>query len=289
MATVQTFANSSNATSSDFTPTAAIHVLVVVVTLTAIASVLGNLLVQVAFWRTKNLKASPPGVLVMALAFVDFCMAIFVMPFVVITALHNRWYLSQEVCIASGFMNTLLTAIQFGVLFSISINRYSAVSNPHRYQLKWTIKLTYSIIAVVFGNSLFWSLLPFVGWGGYDYTPGTLFCNINWSEHKAHSSTLFVCCYILPALIGAILYVVVYFKIRKIAKGPISNMKGSPKDVQTMKVEQKDYDSYSDVYLKNAVSVSTFSMNMKGRFILINVQLIYTEETQVYDKVYLNV
>lgn len=273
--TVQTFANASNATSADAAPTAAIHVLVVVVILTAIASVLGNLLVQVAFWRTKNLKASPPGVLVMTLAFVDFCMAIFVMPFVVITALRDRWYLGlHELCVASGFMNTLLTAVQFGVLFSISINRFSAVSNPHWYQFKWTIKLTYSMVAIVFGHSLFWSLLPFVGWGGYEYTPGTLFCNISWSEHKAHSSALFVCCYILPAVIGAILYVVVYVKIRKIAKSPIANMRGSRKDVRTMKVE-KDYDSYSDVYLKNAVCVSTFSMNMKGTYILINIKLIY--------------
>ena len=263
--TIQTLANASNGTNSDFAPTAAIHVLVVVVSLTAVASVLGNLLVQVAFWRTKNLKASPPGVLVMTLAFVDFCMAIFVMPFVVITALHDRWYLGHELCVASGFMNTLLTAMQFGVLFSISINRFSAVSNPHRYQFKWTIKLTYSMVAIVFGHSLFWSLLPFVGWGGYDYASGTLFCNINWSEHKAHSSTLFVCCYILPAVIGAILYIVVYVKIRKIAKSPIANTRGSQKDVRTIKVE-KDYDSYSDVYLKNAVSVTTFSMNMKGNF-----------------------
>ena len=255
-----------NGTDHEFTASGGIYVLVVVVILTAIASVLGNLLVQVAFWRTTSLKASSPATLVMVLAFVDFSMAIMVMPFVVTTALHGKWFQSHELCVASGFLNTLLTAIQFGVLFSISINRFTAVSFPHRYQLKWKTNTTYLMILLVFVHSLLWSIMPFLGWGGYDYIQGTLFCNINWSEHKAHSTSLFAFCYIIPAVIAALLYITVYVKIRKIGQSPIAQLRmGSQLDLRIGQIEREENSFYSDGHSKISVNDPSSSPSKKGK------------------------
>lgn len=260
--------SNGNATSHDFSPSGGIYVLVVVVVLTAIASVAGNFLVQIAFWRTKTLRESSPATLVMVLAFVDFCMAILVMPFVVTTALHGEWYQSHDVCVASGFSNTLLTAIQFGVLFSISINRFAAVSFPHRYQLKWKTRTTYIMIAFVVFHSLLWSIMPFIGWGGYDYIPGTLFCNINWSEHKAHATCLLVCCYIIPAVIAALLYITVYVKVRKMGQSPAAQLRmGSQLDLRIGRIGRDEESFYSDagqwkISINEGLSASP---NKKGR------------------------
>jgi hypothetical protein len=258
--------SNANGTEHEFTASGGIYVLVAVVILTAIASVLGNLLVQVAFWKTTCLRASSPATLVMVLALVDFLMAILVMPFVVTTALHGRWYQSHGLCVASGFLNTILTAIQFGVLFSISLNRFSAVSFPHRYQLKWKTKTTYVMISVVFLHSLLWSIMPFLGWGGYDYIEGTLFCNINWSEHKSHSTSLFAFCYIIPALVAALLYMTVYVKIRKMGQSPIAQLRmGSQLDLRIGQIGRDDNSFYSDVHSKINSNDPSSSPGKKGR------------------------
>lgn len=261
---VNSIENDSNDTTTEFSPSPSIYVLVVVVVLTTIASVLGNVLVQAAFWSTASLKASSPATLVMLLAVVDLSMALFIMPFVVTTALHDQWFFSHGLCVASGFMNTLLTAVQFGVLFSISINRFAAVSYPHRYQVKWNTKLTYTMMIIVFGHCLFWSLMPFLGWGGYDFIQGTLYCNINWSEHKSHSASLFVFCYIIPAFIAAVLYIIVYIKIRKMAKGTMAHTRGSQNDIRAVKTDSRDEESSSDIHGRSVTDTS-FTMNMKGR------------------------
>lgn len=255
--------NDGDSTGSDFSPSPPIYVLAVVVILTAVASILGNSLVQIAFWRTKSLKQSSPATLVMVLACVDLCMATFVMPFVVITALHDKWFLNHDLCVATGFINTLLTALQFGILFSISINRFSAVSNPHRYQVKWTTKITYGMISFVFGHSLLWSLMPFMGWGGYGFSPGTLYCNIDWSKHKSHSISLFAFCYIIPAIIAGILYIAVYIKTRRIGKGHAADVRENRKDLNVVN-GGRDEESCSDMHGRTLTD-STFSLNMKGK------------------------
>ena len=257
--------NGNNTTSKD-EPSGGIYVLVVVLILTAIASILGNLLVQIAFWRTKSLKASSPGTLVMVLALADFCMAILVMPFVITIALDGEWSYSHGLCVASGFLNTFLTAIQFGLLFSISINRFMAVSFPHRYQLKWKTNTTYVMMFLVVGHSLLWSVMPFLGWGGYDYIQGTLFCNINWSEHKAHSTSLFAFCYIIPAVIAALLYITVYVKIRKMSQSPIAQLRmGSQLDLRIRQIENDEQSFYSEGPSKISVNDPSSSPGKKGK------------------------
>lgn len=256
--------NIGNGTASEFNPSPGIYVLVVVVILTAIASVVGNFLVQIAFWRTTSLKVSSPAILVMVLALADFGMAVLVMPFVVSTALHGKWSQSHGLCVASGFLNTLLTAIQFGVLFSISINRFIAISYPHRYQLKWKTTTTYVMIFLVVFHSLLWSIMPFLGWGGYEYIRGTLFCNINWTHHKAHSTSLLAFCYIIPALIATILYITVYTKIRKMGQSPIAQLRMSSQLDLRVRTE-RDNDSLSaDGHSKFSVNDLSSSPGKKG-------------------------
>ena len=261
------FESNGNGTKREFSPSGGIYVLAVVLILTAVSSFLGNLLVQVAFWKTKALKESAPATLVMVLAFVDFCMAILVMPFVVSTVLHGEWYGSHGLCVAAGFINTFLTAIQFGLLFSISINRFTAISFPYHYQQKWKNNSTYLMISLVVGHSLLWSIMPFLGWGGYDYIQGTLFCNINWSEHKAHSTSLFVFCYIIPAVIAALLYLTVYLKIRKMGKSSIAQMRmGSQVDLRLGQIKKEEQNSYyNDGNSNFSVYDPNSTLNKKGR------------------------
>ncbi|XP_028409890.1 G-protein coupled receptor 161-like [Dendronephthya gigantea] len=263
-----------NGTSLEFTPSPGVYVLVVVVILTAVASVIGNVLVQIAFWRTRSLKVSSPAILVMVLALADFGMSVLVMPFVVSTALHGKWSQSHELCVASGFLNTLLTAIQFGVLFSISINRFMAISYPHRYLLKWKTSTTYAMVFLVVVHSLLWSIMPFLGWGGYEYIQGTLFCNINWSHHKAHSISLLAFCYIIPALIATILYITVYIKIRRIGQSPIAQLRMSSQLDLRARIERENdslsVDGHSKISVNDLSSSPCKRDNINGSRYSIN-------------------
>lgn len=173
----------------------------------------GNILVLLAVYRTKRLRTTA-AILVVNLAIVDLSITITVVPFVMATAVTQKWILPWVICKLTGFINAFLTAGQIMALVHISINRYIAVALPHSYEAKCTKQATIFSVVLSWLYSLIWTLMPFFGWGKLGFIHGTLFCNILWSEEIAYAITVQVMCYFLPCIIGGILYLNVYRLVR---------------------------------------------------------------------------
>lgn len=180
-------------------------------------AVFGNSLVLLAVKRTKSLRNSA-AILVVNLACVDLAVTICIVPFVIVTASTQGWVLSEELCRATGFFNSFLTAAQIMALLHISVNRFAAVTYPHSYDTKLSKKLTLIMVIAGWIHSIFWCLMPFYGWGAIGFIEGTLFCNILWSQQISFAATVQVMCYFIPCFIAGVLYLGVYINIRKHSK-----------------------------------------------------------------------
>ena len=183
-----------------------------------LAAMLGNLLVLAAVYSTSTLRTTA-AILVVNLACVDLLISVAIVPFVAITAVTGDWLLSDQACVATGFVNAFLTAAQIMALFHISVNRFVAVARPHSYETAFFRKATLVMVATGWVHSLIWSSLPFLGWGKLGFVQGTLFCNILWEQdHFSYAITAQTVCYLLPPPIAAVLYCLVYKEVRKLAR-----------------------------------------------------------------------
>ncbi|KXJ29872.1 5-hydroxytryptamine receptor 6 [Exaiptasia diaphana] len=127
----------------------------------------------------------------------------------------QQWVLSRELCLATGFMNSFLTAAQIMALLHISLNRFLAVAYPHSYDTKLSKRITLAMVVTGWVYSFFWTHLPFYGWGSLGFIKGTLFCNILWSQQLSFAVTAQALCYFIPCIIAGTLYLVTYINVRK--------------------------------------------------------------------------
>lgn len=124
---------------------AASLVLVVSMGCTMVLAVFGNGLVIAAVFRTKSLRTTA-AIVVVNLAIVDLSITITVVPFVMTTAVTQKWMLSQTVCKLTAFINAFLTVGQIMALLHISVNRYIAVVYPHRYETRCNKRSTLAAV-----------------------------------------------------------------------------------------------------------------------------------------------
>ncbi|EDO48641.1 predicted protein [Nematostella vectensis] len=184
-----------------------------------ITAIFGNSLVIAAVRRTRSLRTSS-AILVVNLACVDLAVTIIIVPFVILTAANTSVWdetLPQEICKATGFMNAFLTAAQIMALLHISVNRFIAVAFPHSYE-KLTKRFTMGTVFFGWLHSLFWTLMPFLGWGELGFVKGTLFCNILWSQELSFAVTVQVVCYFVPTAVAVVLYIGIYVNVRRQSK-----------------------------------------------------------------------
>jgi hypothetical protein len=74
------------------------------------------------------------------------------------------------------------------------------------------------MVAVGWIHSIFWTHMPFYGWGAIGFIQGTLYCNILWSQQISFAATVQVICYFIPCIVAAVLYLGIYINIRKHSK-----------------------------------------------------------------------
>lgn len=142
--------------------------------LTTVASLIGNSLVCVAFYRNSRLR-TVTNVYVLSLAIADLTVASLVYPFSTIASGFRRWPFSHNFCQFSGFLVYYWAQVSLCVLALTSINRYFCVVKPHWYATFFTRKKTaLSIFSVWIFLFIFYLTFTFTfpvvaGWDPYGF------------------------------------------------------------------------------------------------------------------------
>ncbi|KAL8559135.1 hypothetical protein ACOMHN_046183 [Nucella lapillus] len=136
------------------------------VTVTAVASVVGNLLVLCSFVRFRSLRTSS-NMYVVSLALADILMGILSLPLFAAASFVGYWPFGYYGCQFYGLMTGTTGLVTINTLAAISYDRQMAVVHhlsPRRHDSK---ALNLMVILVIWTVSGLWVSAPFVGWGSY--------------------------------------------------------------------------------------------------------------------------
>ncbi|KAL2083574.1 hypothetical protein ACEWY4_021347 [Coilia grayii] len=135
-----------------------------------------NAVTVVAFLKIKELR-TPSNFLVFSLAMADMgiCMNATVAAF---SSFLRYWPYGSDGCQTHGFQGfvTALASIHF--IAAIAWDRYHQYCT--RTKLQWSSAI--SLVVFIWLFTAFWSAMPLIGWGEYDYEPLRTCCTLDYSK-----------------------------------------------------------------------------------------------------------
>nr|ANN11840.1 long wavelength sensitive opsin 1 [Steraspis amplipennis]APY20667.1 long wavelength sensitive opsin 1 [Steraspis amplipennis] len=169
-------------------------------------AVLGNGVVIYIFSTTKSLR-TPSNLLVINLAFSDFCMMFTMAPPMVINCYNQTWVFGPFFCQIYAMCGSTFGTVSILTMSCIAWDRYNVIVKGLSAK-PLTIKGSLFQIFLVWSSSLLWTIAPVVGWSRYvpegNLTAcGTDYLSTDWiTQSYIVSYTIF--CYFLP--LGIIIY-----------------------------------------------------------------------------------
>ncbi|KAM9450679.1 alpha-2Db adrenergic receptor [Clarias gariepinus] len=156
--------SSANGTSAPKLPPhsrCAAALIVIVVTAIILVTIVGNVLVVVAVFTSRALRA-PQNLFLVSLASADILVATLVIPFSLANELMGYWYFGSTWCALYLALDVLFCTSSIVHLCAISLDRYWSVTSAVSYNLKRTPQRVKAMIAAVWLISAVISFPPLV-------------------------------------------------------------------------------------------------------------------------------
>ncbi|XP_061490302.1 RPE-retinal G protein-coupled receptor isoform X2 [Rhineura floridana] len=135
-----------------------------------------NVLTIISFWKIKELRM-PSNFLVFNLALSDcgICINAFIAAF---SSFLRYWPYGSDGCQMHGFQGFLTALTSISSAAAVAWDRY------HQYcttsKLQWGSVISMVIFVWLF--AAFWSMMPLLGWGKYDYEPLRTCCTLDYTK-----------------------------------------------------------------------------------------------------------
>ncbi|XP_036402996.1 retinal G protein coupled receptor a [Megalops cyprinoides] len=135
-----------------------------------------NGLTLISFLKVRELR-TPSNFLVFSLAMADvgICMNATVAAF---SSFLRYWPYGSEGCQTHGFQGFVTALASINFIAAIAWDRYHQYCT--RTKLQWSSSVTLVIFIWLF--TAFWSAMPLIGWGEYDYEPLRTCCTLDYSK-----------------------------------------------------------------------------------------------------------
>uniref|UniRef100_A0A4W3HTL9 RPE-retinal G protein-coupled receptor n=1 Tax=Callorhinchus milii TaxID=7868 RepID=A0A4W3HTL9_CALMI len=152
----------------------------------ALVGLLLNGLTLLAFYKIKELR-TPSNLLITSLALSDFgiSMNAFIAAF---SSFLRYWPYGSEGCQTHGFHGFLMALASINACAAIAWDRYH--QNCSRSRLQWSSAITVTVF--IWGIAAFWSAMPLLGWGVYDYEPLRTCCTLDYSKGDSNFISFFI-------------------------------------------------------------------------------------------------
>ena len=149
-----------------------------------LVAIFGNMTLIVTIYRTASLRTRT-NMFILNQAFADVGVALFCMPFSIVTSFTGGWVLGDGLCQLNGFMKILFEASSLFTLTAISIEKYFSIVKPLAVVI--TTRLTWIMISMTWVTALVLATIPLTGFITFVYIPGEqLFsvCTVTQSKIK---------------------------------------------------------------------------------------------------------
>ncbi|XP_043911761.1 alpha-2A adrenergic receptor [Protopterus annectens] len=186
-------------------------------------TVFGNVLVVIAVFTSRSLKA-PQNLFLVSLASADILVATLVMPFSLANELMGYWYFGKVWCEIYLALDVFFCTSSIVHLCAISLDRYWSITKAVEYNLKRTPRRIKCIIFIVWVIAAVISFPPLIsiakGVSGRDEKP---VCKIN--DEKWYIISSCIGSFFAPCIIMILVYVRIYQIAKSRTKVPATKRK----------------------------------------------------------------
>ncbi|XP_036324278.1 opsin Rh2 [Rhagoletis pomonella] len=138
----------------------------------------GNGVVVYIFGSAKSLR-TPANLLVLNLAFSDFCMMVSQAPVMIINFYYETWILGPLWCDIYSICGSMFGCVSIWSMCMIALDRYNVIVKGVSGR-PMTTKLAVRKISGIWMFATFWTLLPLLGWSRYVPEGNLTACTIDY-------------------------------------------------------------------------------------------------------------
>ncbi|TMW44031.1 hypothetical protein DOY81_010889 [Sarcophaga bullata] len=182
---------------------------------TMVVSLCGNGVVVYIFGGTKSLR-TPANLLVLNLAFSDFCMMASQCPIMLINFYFETWMFGPLWCDIYAVCGSMFGCVSIWSMCMIALDRYNVIVKGVSGR-PMTVKLAIMKIASIWSFATFWTFMPLLGWSSYVPEGNLTACSIDymtrdWNPRSyiisysllVYYTPLFLICYSYWFIISAV-------------------------------------------------------------------------------------
>ncbi|KAM9857408.1 alpha-2A adrenergic receptor [Aulostomus maculatus] len=195
--------------------------LTVLVGIMILLTVFGNVLVVIAVFTSRALRA-PQNLFLVSLASADILVATLVMPFSLANELMGYWYFGEVWCEIYLALDVLFCTASIAHLCAISLDRYWSITQAIEYNLKRTPRRIKCIIFIVWVIAAVISFPPLITMEKENSREEPV-CKINTDKWYVISSC--IGSFFLPCVIMVLVYVRIYQIAKKRTRAPPGDRK----------------------------------------------------------------
>ncbi|XP_022789249.1 melatonin receptor type 1B-like [Stylophora pistillata] len=165
--------------------------------------------------RTRVLRTRT-NMFILNQACADLGVALFCMPFSIITCYTRNWIFGDSICQLNGFVNILFEASSLFTLTSISIEKYFSIVKPMRVVI--TAKKTVTMVIMTWLTALGLAALPLTGFIAFEFKPGSTQCGVQIPANigqTIYSFVVLVVAFLMPLCIMGFCYVNIFLVVKK--------------------------------------------------------------------------
>ncbi len=195
--------------------------LTVLVGLMILLTVFGNVLVVIAVFTSRALRA-PQNLFLVSLASADILVATLVMPFSLANELMGYWYFGEVWCEIYLALDVLFCTASIAHLCAISLDRYWSITQAIEYNLKRTPRRIKCIIFIVWVIAAVISFPPLITMEKENSKDDPA-CKIN--DDKWYVISSCIGSFFLPCVIMVLVYIRIYQIAKKRTRAPPGDRK----------------------------------------------------------------
>ncbi|XP_044230510.1 beta-2 adrenergic receptor [Thunnus albacares] len=192
----------------------------VLMVVSGVASICGNLLLLLVLLLHKDLQADTLG-LTLSFSLSDLALGLSIIPFGVYNSLARPGgYTSEGVlCQGSGFIFLLLQTSSIHSLTWATVDKFTEICFALSYCSIWTAGRSRAVLALVWSFCLLNAVLPLMGFGSYAYSESRFLCCPSFTPDNRHYVVLWMLAGIVaPILTMCSLYGYIVYVARKQAR-----------------------------------------------------------------------
>lgn len=171
------------------------------------AAVIGNTLILASLYRFSCLHTKT-NAFVLNLAIADLFLAVFAMPFTLVSSIKYEWIFGNPMCQIVGVLNSVFCEASIMTLTFVSLERFIAIVYPLKYEALITSKRVKFVIAFIWLQAALCASSTFV-FAKFTFLKFESICTVDWAHNIPYTLAFAIVFLYLPFLVTAVLYCVI--------------------------------------------------------------------------------